>query len=323
MMSCHAVKTMKLNFVTLASLMLLGLLALPMQGDEPSTAAAPRAAHEPKPIQPAQSIGTGLLLEPPLDLAWFTREKFVAETSNVGAEKINKPWTSPVVQLPPHPRADAHGLTENEVKEYMRQAKALFERGEAIPVSDVGLISTQEDVIREPMLNHIAAFENAAARVFLLVQRTASGEGWGYFSIVQDMTVDPPVDYFAQIHPDRVQLEATSCYKCHSSGPLAIHPVREDLVLDAKLAAALSEYIAEQPRSRFHFPPYSPRPETGKQLKLDACTACHEEDGIRAPLYQLQSHTIRVLVDFGYMPPDERLTPDEVAELQAWLVDMK
>jgi len=28
-----------------------------------------------------------------------------------------------------------------------------------------------------------------------------------------------------------------------------------------------------------------------------------------------------VLVDFGYMPPDERLTPEEVAELQAWLVD--
>jgi hypothetical protein len=216
-----------------------------------------------------------------------------------------------------------HGLTEVEVKEYMRQAKALFERGDAIPVSDVGLISTQEDVIREPMLNHIAAFENTTARVFLLVQRTASGEGWGYFSIVQDMTVDPPVDYFSQIHPDRVQLEATSCYKCHSSGPLAIHPAREDLVLDAKLAAALSEYIAEQPRSQFHFPAYSPRPETGQQLTLDACTACHEKDGVRAPLYQLQSHTIRVLVDFGYMPPDERLSPAEIAELQAWLVDMK
>jgi hypothetical protein len=314
------IKMMKQTRFIFASLMLLGLFTFPMQGDEPKST---DVAHEPKPIQPAQSIGTGLLLEPPLDLAWFTREKFIAEVSTVGAEKINKPWASPVVQLPRHERADVHGLTEVEVKEYMRQAKALFERGDAIPVSDVGLISTQEDVIREPMLNHIAAFENTTARVFLLVQRTASGEGWGYFSIVQDMTVDPPVDYFSQIHPDRVQLEATSCYKCHSSGPLAIHPAREDLVLDAKLAAALSEYIAEQPRSQFHFPAYSPRPETGQQLTLDACTACHEKDGVRAPLYQLQSHTIRVLVDFGYMPPDERLSPAEIAELQAWLVDMK
>lgn len=312
---------MKTTVRLLLLLLSLSWLALPTGGDEPQLDAASRPDDEPKPIAPAQSIGSGLLLEPPLDLAWFTREKFIAESSTVGAEKINKAWTSPVVQLPPHPRADAHGLTEDEIKDYMRQAKTLFDRGEAVPVSDVGLISTQEDVIREPMLNHIAAFENAAARVFLLVQRTASGEGWGYFSIVQDMTVEPPMDYFSQIHPDRVQLEATSCYKCHSSGPLAIHPAREDLVMDAKLAAALSQYIAEQPRSSFHFPAYSPRPETGKQLKLDACTACHAEDGVRAPLYQLQSHPIRILVDFGYMPPDERLTPEEMAELGAWLND--
>ncbi len=89
----------------------------------------------------------------------------------------------------------------------------------------------------------------------------------------------------------------------------------------AKLAAAFSKHIAEQPRSRFHFPEYSPRPETGKQLKLAACTACHDEEGDRGPLYQLQSHTIRVLVDFGYMPPDERLSAEEVAELKAWLED--
>jgi hypothetical protein len=36
-------------------------------------------------------------------------------------------------------------------------------------------------------------------------------------------------------------------------------------------------------------------------------------------LHQLQSHSIRVLVDFGYMPPNRRLTAPEVAELKAWL----
>jgi len=46
---------------------------------------------------------------------------------------------------------------------------------------------------------------------------------------------------------------------------------------------------------------------------------CHSEDGDRDRLYQVQSHPIRVMVDFGYMPPNRRLKPEEVAELKAWL----
>ena len=271
-------------------------------------------------IAPAKSIQTGLLLEPPLELDWFTREKFVELSSTVGRDKIGKQWTSPVVTLPPHERSDLNGLTEVEIKDYMLLAKDYFSQGKAIPVSDVGLISTQEDVVRQPMLNHIAAFENSAVRVYLLVQRTASHDGWGYFSIVQDMTTDPPLDYFGHIrNATDVRFEGTSCYKCHSSGPLAIHPAREDLISDAKLATALSEYIAEQPRSRFYFPKESPRPESGKSLKLEFCTSCHDEAGVRAPLFQVHSHSIRVLVDFGYMPPDHRLTSNEIAELKHWL----
>src|SRR5689334_621605 len=94
------------------------LLAVPSHGDEPQIGAQAAAAEATKLIAPANSTNTGLLLEPPLDLAWFTREKFIAESSTVGAEKINKPWTSAVVKLPPHPRSDAHGLTEVEVKDY-------------------------------------------------------------------------------------------------------------------------------------------------------------------------------------------------------------
>ena len=36
-------------------------------------------------------------------------------------------------------------------------------------------------------------------------------------------------------------------------------------------------------------------------------------------LHQVHSHPIRVLVDFGYMPPNRRLKPEEIAELKAWL----
>jgi hypothetical protein len=295
--------------------LLMGLLSVPTAAQSPPTTTLEVAPE----LVPAKSTNSGLLLEPPLDLAWYTREKFVEQSSTVGVEKIRKAWTSPVVSLEAPTRRDAHGLTEDEVKEYMREAKRRFDAGGAVPISDVGLISTQEDVVRRPMLNHIAAFENTAVRVYLLVQKTSSDDGWGYFSIVQDMTVDPPQDYYAQILESHIRFEGTSCYKCHSSGPLAIHPAREDLVLDAKLAAALNAYIREQVRSEFHFPSNSPMPPQGKALTLDACTACHSEDGVRAPLYQVHSHPIRVLVDFGYMPPDERLSPEESAELKSWL----
>src|SRR5262249_29475058 len=161
----------------------------------------------------------------------------------VGTNRIHKKWTSPVVALPPHSRSDVHGLAEQEVKDYMLQARRLFDEGAAIPMSDTGLISTQEDVIRRPMLNHISAFSNAVVRVYLLVQKTSTDKGWGYFSIVQDLTLEPPLDYFADLNGKGVRFEAKSCYKCHSSGPLAIHPARGDLVNDPQLAAAISRHI--------------------------------------------------------------------------------
>jgi hypothetical protein len=285
--------------------------------DDPPPAKKDKA---PKPIAAAVATGTGLLLEPALTLPEFTREKFVTAMNTVGPERIHKSWTNPVVILPPHPRADAKGLTHDEVKAYMMEAKRLFQAGEAVPISDVGLISTQEDVIRRPMLNHIAAFSNAVVRVYLLVQRTATDEGWANFSIVQDLTVSPVLDYFAEIKKTGPHFEGTSCYKCHSSGPLAIHPAREDLVLDAPLAAAVSLHIADQPRSQFYFPDDSPKPPTGEPLTLKFCTRCHErEAGDRDQLYQVQSHPIRVMVDFGYMPPNRRLNPEEIAELKSWL----
>jgi len=119
---------------------------------------------EPKPVPPAVSLGTGLLLEPALTLPDFTHDKFVAEMNTVGPEKIHRSWTNAIVTLPTHPHANAKGLTHDEVKAYMMNAKRLFTEGKANPVSDVGLISTQEDVIRQPMLNHVAAFSNDVVR---------------------------------------------------------------------------------------------------------------------------------------------------------------
>lgn len=277
------------------------------------------AYEAPKLIAPAKSLGTGLPFLPDLDLSKFTTEEFVRLSSSVGTNRIRKQWTSPCVVLPPHPRKDVHGLTHAEVKEYMSQARSLFNEGKAIPMSDTGLISTQEDVIRRPMLNHISAFSNDVARVYLLVQKTLEGKGWGYFSIVQDLTTTPPIDYFASLNGKEIKFEGKECYKCHSSGPLAIHPAREDLVMDAPLAAAISKQIAKQSLADFYWPTNEVKPNYGEPLKLEFCAECHEADGIRQPLFRVHSHPIRILVDYGYMPPKHPLTPDQIAQLKEWL----
>jgi cytochrome c553 len=268
---------------------------------------------------PVRSLGTGLLLEPPLDLSPFTRDAFVALSSTVGSHRIRRPWKEPVVTLPPHRRSGAHGLTEAEVRGYMGLARERFDRGESVPVSDVGLVSTQEDVIRQPMLNHIAAFSNDVVRVYLLVQKTASDKAWSYYSIVQDLTLTPALDYFAEFKTDGPRFEAASCLKCHSSGPLAIRPAREDLVMDPALASAVSQHIATQPRSQMHIPAGEKVGAPGAELELKFCSRCHSTEGDRAPLHASQSHVIRVLVDFGHMPPNRRLTEGEISDLKAWL----
>ena len=204
---------------SLSSVVLLAALA----GFRSALAADPPEHADPPPIPAAASTKTGLLLEPPLDLDWLTREKFIEMSSTVGRDKIGKKWTSPVVTLPAHAPSGVKGLTKDgltkdEVKAYMTLAKRLFEQGESVPISDVGLISTQEDIIRRPMLNHVAAFANADAHVYLLVQRTSTDKGWSYFSIVRDLNLDPPLDYFGEVNKEGVKFEGISCFKCHAPG---------------------------------------------------------------------------------------------------------
>jgi hypothetical protein len=269
-------------------------------------------------IKPAEPTYTGLLKQVPLDLSKFSTEEFTKLSSSVGTNRIHKKWTSAVVTLPPHPRSPVNGLTDAEIRGYMNQVRRLFEEGKAVPISDAGLISTQEDVIRRPMLNHISAFSNNVARVYLLVQKTSTDHGWGYFSIVEDLTVDPPQDYFGDLNGKEIQFGGHDCYKCHSSGPLAIHPARADLCSDPLLAAAISQHIAQQPMGHFHWPEGEKPRDYGKPLTLRFCAKCHEPNGTRQALYRVHSHPIRIMVDFGYMPPKRRLTPDEVKELSAW-----
>jgi hypothetical protein len=137
-----------------------------------------QADDAPALIKPAASTSTGLLKQPPLDLSAFSTDEFVKLSSSVGLDRIHKIWSNAVVTLPAHTRSPVNGLNTNEVKEYMALARRMFDKGEANPISDAGLISTQEDVVRRPMLNHISAFSNEVARVYLLVQKTSTDQEW-------------------------------------------------------------------------------------------------------------------------------------------------
>jgi hypothetical protein len=304
----------RLKRISILFVLLHLALTIPLHAADSSGADDP-----PTLIKPAVSIGTGLLKQEPLDLSKFSTAEFNTLSSSVGLDRIHKKWTSPVVTLPPRDANATGPLGETEIKGYMNLVRRLFDEGKAVPVSDTGLISTQEDVIRRPMLNHIAAFSNDVARVYLLVQKTSTDSDWGYFSIVQDLTVDPPLDYFADLNGKEPTFQGATCYKCHSSGPLAIHPARADLVNDPLLAASISQHIAQQPLGRFQFPKGETPPDYGPALNLRFCAKCHSPDGTRQPLFATHSHPIRILVDFGYMPPNHRLTPEEIAELKAWL----
>jgi hypothetical protein len=260
-----------------------------------------------------------LLLRPRVDLSLMTAESFAVSSGLVGPAKIRRPWTEPVKALQPHPRTGVQGLTRDEVRSYMLEVRRLFDAGEAVPISDVGSISTEDGPVRKPMFNHVAVFANDVANVYLLVQREAGDRQWHSFSIVQDKTVQPPADHYGRIEGDRIIFKGARCYRCHASGPLAIHPARPDLVSDPRLAEAINAHIKSQPPSRFVFTPDDPAFHVGKPLAMAACAECHGPDGDRGPLYAFHEHPIRVLVANGLMPPDRSLTADEATELKRWL----
>ena len=98
---------MRFRFISVRSVLFTGHFLAEIASAEAAEKAG--KGQPTNPIAPAVSTGTGLLLEPALTLPEFTREKFAAAMATVGPEKIQRPWTHPVVTLPPHPRADVKG----------------------------------------------------------------------------------------------------------------------------------------------------------------------------------------------------------------------
>ncbi len=289
-----------------------------------------RRHREPGPggFSPTDRTGPSLhkhriALKPALTSARVHAEKFEWETATVGAEKIHKPWKSPVVALLPHPRADARGLTPDEAKDLHGAGEADVQRGEAVPVSDVGLISTQEDVIRRPDAQpHAAVLQCGGPGLFLLVQRTVTDKDWALLLHRAGSDRRAALDYFAEVKPSGPKFEGTSCQGVMLSGPLAIHlGAQGSGTRRAQLAAAVSQHIAEQPRSVFAFPEDSPKPPTGELLRLKFCARCHSEDGDRA--YALSGAVTPDPCDGGLRlhgaPATVVWTPEEIEQLKARL----
>ena len=78
-------------------------------------------------------------------------------------------------------------------------------------------------------------------------------------------------------------------------------------------------HIADQPRSRFVFPSDSPRPPTGSPLTPEVLRPVSFRGRRRDTLYQLQSHPIRVLVDFGFHATQPTAEAGGMPEPKAWL----
>ena len=60
-------------------------------------------------------------------------------------------------------------MQANDLTTYGRDEARLSQLKGVKRPSDEALISTQEDVIRQPMLNHVAAFSNDVIRAYLMV----------------------------------------------------------------------------------------------------------------------------------------------------------
>jgi mono/diheme cytochrome c family protein len=185
----------------------------------------------------------------------------------------------------------------------------------------VDFVSTQTSIhFREPVLDSILAWSNAATDVWILRQRYLAGRGsWLTFGLVQDKTVAPNVAFFLSIAPGSLMFHGSACFLCHASGPRFLRPMRPDLLVGASLAAAYNERITSNGYVRTHFPAADPEPATGPALAASACVSCHQVGGDRGPIYRIHGESIRALIATGAMPRDGHLSTAQVAEIDAWL----
>jgi len=181
------------------------------------------------------------------------------------------------------------------------------------------LVSAQSFVhFGRPLVDSIAAFTSETTDAWILRQRVLGGDHqWHTFGIVHDKTADPQLAFYFESKAGQLDFLGHSCFVCHASGPRVLRPIRSDLVVGRATVDAFNARIAENGYVAMHFGVKEPPLDWGEPLAARSCVPCHSTD--RAPLYHIHDQSIRMLVATGEMPKSHGLTPQEGAEVQAWL----
>jgi len=173
-------------------------------------------------------------------------------------------------------------------------------------------------VLGEPQIHSVHGFRNDSFDVWFLLTKTFRGS-WDQWALVQDKRVEPNLASF--FHYERgkpvISNAKSDCYRCHSNGPRALDPARQDLLHGREYLTEVNDYCRSLVGVETDF--NGPRPDFGAELAVAACTDCHATAADRGPLHRVQAHAIRAAVARGRMPPDGPLTRAAAIELERWL----
>jgi len=173
-------------------------------------------------------------------------------------------------------------------------------------------------VLGEPQIHSVHGFRNESFDVWFLLTKTFRGS-WDQWALVQDKRGKPNrASFFHYEKGEAVRANAAGdCYRCHSNGPRALDPARQDLVNGREYLEEVNDYCRSLVGIATDFD--GQRPDFGPELAVAACTSCHATGADRGPLHRIQAHAIRAAVARGRMPPDEPLSREGGLELERWL----
>ncbi len=247
-----------------------------------------------------------------LDVTQVSNIAFHAELTAVGFDAPRQPGRA---ILPWAETARAEGAIQRLMSHVNLTPAALA----LAPHAD--LVSLQSSIhAKQPMLNSIVLFSGTTADLWILRQRQMLYDGtdaWHTYGIVVDHSTESSTASYFEVFPTGLLFSGEKCFECHASGPRALRPLRDDLILNRAVADDFNRRIEGYGAVATYFPDRDRASDHGSALTLGFCASCHGIE--RGLLYRRQAESIRSLVAVGAMPREGRLTSEQLAELDAWL----
>ena len=159
---------------------------------------------------------------------------------------------------------------------------------------------------------HYSRVSVAADSVWLLEQRGSDmkeGDWERYAIVIRNKTA-----YFVSI--DDGALFGEQCVSCHANG---LRALRGSLRAgNPELLQQINEQVELQGLVKPYVPDFDPLPESSR-LPCSPCVRCHNGT-VRSHLYGFQAHAIDYQWLRGHMPPDIRMTDEELRLLNEWIM---